>query len=52
MDGGWCVCVCERRVLIGLQVNRMNIVEQMLEWKADGIITDCTCAWAGVAGRH
>lgn len=24
------------------QVNRMNIAEQMLDWKVDGIITDCT----------
>ena len=31
---------------LGLQVkpytvNRMNIVEQLLDWKADGIISDC-----------
>ena len=25
-----------------LQVNRLNVVEQLLDWKADGIITDCT----------
>ncbi len=24
-----------------MQLNRMNIVEQLLDWKADGIITDC-----------
>ena len=23
------------------QVNRLNIVEQIMEWKVDGIITDC-----------
>ena len=29
-----------------LQVNRLNIVDQLLDWKADGIITDCTSASA------
>ncbi len=23
------------------QVNRLNVVEQLLEWKVDGIISDC-----------
>ena len=31
-----------------LQVNRLNIVDQLLDWKADGIITDCTSA-SGIA---
>ena len=29
------------RLTRNLQVNRMTIVEQLLDWKADGIISDC-----------
>ena len=28
--------------LTSTQVNRLNVVEQLLQWRVDGIITDCT----------
>ena len=41
----WTVSLRPRRPrrawLTCAQVNRMNIVEQLLDWKADGIISDC-----------